>query len=51
VTTALGNQSILVVAGNPVKDMETLQKAGIRHFIHVKSNLLETLKEFNSILL
>jgi len=51
VVKALGNHSTVVIAGNPVKDMEALQKAGIDHFIHVKSNLLETLQEFNSILL
>lgn len=51
VIQALGDQSTLVVAGHPVKDMEALRKVGIHHFIHVKSNLLETLQAFNSMLL
>lgn len=51
VIQALGDQSTVVVAGYPVKNLEALQKAGVAHFIHVKSNLLETLQEFNSMLL
>jgi len=48
---ALKDKSLVVIAGYPAEDIESLKKAGIKHFIHVKSNLLETLKEFNSILL
>lgn len=51
VHAALNDQSMLVVAGYPSDDLESLKKAGIEHFIHVKSNLLETLQEFNSKLL
>ncbi|MEN8204053.1 MAG: methylmalonyl-CoA mutase family protein [Bacteroidota bacterium] len=51
VAEALKDLSIVVIAGNPASDMEALQKAGINYFIHLRSNMLETLKEFNSILL
>ena len=37
---------IVVIAGYPKDAMEELQAMGIKHFIHVKSNVLETLKEF-----
>ena len=39
---------IVVIAGYPKNSMEELQAMGIKHFIHVKSNVLETLKEFQS---
>lgn len=45
----LGNKAILVVAGNPSSRPE-LEKKGIKNFIHVKSNLLETLKEYQELL-
>ncbi len=47
----LKNQSVIVVAGYPSESMEKLRKAGIEHFIHSKSHLLDTLKAFNNILL
>ena len=47
----LRTKALIVVAGYPTDSMETLRKAGIEHFIHSKSNLLETLKAFNKILL
>jgi len=37
------NNAILVVAGNPEKDITALKKMGIKHFIHLRSNVLETL--------
>lgn len=43
---AVGGKEIFVVAGAPAC-MEDLQKAGIENFIHVRSNVLETLKSFN----
>jgi len=43
----LKDEAILVVAGAP-KCMDELKLKGIEHFIHVKSNVLETLKEFNT---
>lgn len=48
---ALKGQSIVVIAGYPANEIENLKKAGLEHFIHVKSNLLETLREFNTLLL
>ncbi len=42
---------MVVIAGNPAEAMDSYKEAGINHFIHVRSKLLETLKEFNSILL
>ena len=47
----LKNQAVIVVAGYPAESLDNLRKAGIEHFIHNKSNLLETLKTFNQILL
>ena len=51
VAKAFAKKAIVVIAGNPTETFDSLKEAGINHFIHVKSNLLETLKEFNSILL
>lgn len=47
---AIGDKAEFVVAGAPAC-MEDLQKEGITNFIHVRSNVLETLKAFNSKLL
>ena len=44
---AVGGEQIFVVAGAPAC-MEDLQKAGIENFIHVRVNVLETLKGFNN---
>jgi methylmalonyl-CoA mutase len=44
----LKDKAIVVVAGYPKDIMEALQKKGIRHFIHMRSNLLKTLKEFQT---
>ncbi len=43
----LTGKSIMVIAGNPACTDE-LQAAGIRHFISVKSNVLETLRSFQT---
>ncbi len=42
----LNNKAILVIAGYPKDSVKALQNAGIKHFIHTRSNVLETLKEF-----
>jgi methylmalonyl-CoA mutase len=42
----LNGRAMFVVAGAPACT-EELKAAGIEHFIHVKVNQLETLKEFN----
>ena len=44
---AVGGEQIFVVAGAPAC-MEDLQNAGIENFIHVRVNVLETLKGFNN---
>lgn len=46
----IGDRAIFVVAGAPAC-MEELQAQGITEFIHVRSNVLETLKAFNAKLL
>jgi methylmalonyl-CoA mutase len=38
---------IPVIAGYPEDQVESLKKDGIKYLIHVRSNILETLKEFN----
>ncbi|MFP4469129.1 MAG: methylmalonyl-CoA mutase family protein [Bacteroidales bacterium] len=42
----IGDKAIVVIAGYPKDTVEELKSKGIRHFIHMKSNVLETLKEF-----
>ena len=41
----LGNKAISVIAGNPACRPE-LEAAGISNYIHVKSNLLAELKQY-----
>lgn len=43
---ALKNDTIVVLAGNPAGTADVLKEAGLQYFIHVKSNVLETLQEF-----
>jgi methylmalonyl-CoA mutase len=47
---ALKNQCIVVVAGYPQHTIENLKSAGMEHFIHVKSNMLEELSKYQSLL-
>ena len=47
---AIGGKEIFVVAGAPAC-MEELKAAGIENFIHVRVNVLDTLKSFNAQLL
>jgi methylmalonyl-CoA mutase len=47
VKNALNNKAILVIAGAP-PCMDELKGKGITNFIHVKSNVLETLKDFHN---
>ena len=42
----LKNDTIVVLAGNPEGTADILKEAGLKYFIHVKINVLETLKEF-----
>ena len=43
----LNNRAMFVVAGAP-ECMEDLKAAGIENFIHVRCNVLETMKEYNN---
>ncbi len=43
----LGDKAITVVAGYP-KSVDELKAKGLKHFIHVKSNLIETLESFQN---
>ena len=51
VARAMAGKAMVVIAGNPTEAIDSFKEAGIDHFIHVRSKLLATLKEFNSILL
>ena len=42
----LKDQAIVVVAGYPKDSIEMLKEKGLKHFIHIKSNLVETLSQF-----
>ncbi|MDR3367167.1 MAG: acyl-CoA mutase large subunit family protein [Prevotellaceae bacterium] len=50
IAAKLGGKGILVVAGDPACK-EELQSKGISHFISVRSNVLETLREYQKELL
>jgi methylmalonyl-CoA mutase len=43
----LGNKALYVVAGEPVCKLE-LEAKGIKNFISTKSNILDTLKEYQN---
>ena len=43
----LGDKAITVVAGYP-KSIEDLKAKGLKHFIHMKSNLIDTLQGFQN---
>jgi len=47
---ALHNHTNVVLAGYPADVIEKLQAAGMQHFIHLKSNLLEKLNEFQQLI-
>jgi methylmalonyl-CoA mutase len=47
---ALHPNQIVVIAGYPMPLADELKAAGMEHFIHVKSNLLETLMQFQQLL-
>ena len=48
---ALHTRAEVVVAGYPKEAIELLKAAGIKHFIHMKTKLLEALQVFNNTLL
>jgi len=43
-------QPRLIVAGYPKDDIDHLKEMGVQDFIHVKSNLLESLRKYNQLL-
>ncbi|MBE0641838.1 MAG: methylmalonyl-CoA mutase small subunit [Bacteroidales bacterium] len=47
--SALREVATIILAGYPQNLMETLQSAGLTEFIHVRSNILETLQRYQSI--
>jgi methylmalonyl-CoA mutase len=42
----LKGKAIVVLAGYPKDSIDELKKAGLEHFIHMRSNVLEDLQEF-----
>ncbi len=46
----LANKAIIVVAGYPKDSAESLKENGIKHFVHMGSNALETLVSFQEML-
>jgi len=47
---ALRDQGIVVLAGYPAELVDQLKQGGMTHFIHMKSNVLETLQQFQQLL-
>ena len=47
----ISGKAIPVIAGYPKEILDQLKTAGITHFIHVRSNLLESLQAFNKLVL
>ena len=47
---ALKDNAIVVIAGNPRLYLDDLRAAGIEHFVHSGSNVLESLEEFQKVL-
>lgn len=50
VAEALNDKAIVVLAGYPKDHADALKKAGIEHFIHIRSNILESLRGFQKLL-
>jgi methylmalonyl-CoA mutase len=50
ISDILSKHSIVVVAGYPKDLVETLTQKGINHFIHIRSNVLESLEKFQKML-
>jgi methylmalonyl-CoA mutase len=40
-----------LIAGNPTESIDSLKNAGVDDFIHIKSNLMETLERYNRVLM
>ena len=48
---SIRDETIITIAGYPKKHIEALHNVGIENFIHVKSNILETLINFQNTIL
>jgi len=46
----ISGKAIPVIAGYPKEILETLKSSGIKQFIHVRSNVLQTLQSFNQLI-
>ncbi len=46
IASTINGKAILVVAGYPKESLEMLKEAGVKYFIHIRSNVLETLQQF-----
>lgn len=46
----LKDKYIVVIAGNPVDCIEQLKAEGLVHYVHVKSNIIETLRQYQKML-
>ena len=46
----LKDRCIPVIAGYPKNELDTLKQNGIEHFIHMRSNVLEELQQFQQLL-
>jgi methylmalonyl-CoA mutase len=51
VTDTLQGIAEIVIAGYPKNIVDSLKERGIKHFIHVKCNVLEELEKFNELML
>jgi len=50
VAEKLKGKAIIVIAGYPAESIDQLKKAGIEHFIHIRSNVVEELQKFEKLL-
>ena len=50
VAAALKNETLLVLAGYPKDMIETYKTQGVEQFIHIRSNILESLQNFQKII-
>ncbi len=50
IMNGIHSSKIVVLAGYPKEHIETFMQFGLSQFIHIKSNVLETLQKFNSMI-
>lgn len=47
-----GNAAVrVIIAGNPQENIEMLRNAGVDDFVHIRTNVVETLQKYNRLLL